>query len=988
MLHQRTGGMTIGAGVEALRNNLLGDTFKRLGLASASLAIVSLAISSQAFAESSPTAGPQEANTAKAEDLQEIVVTGSHIVTSGAELPTPVTIVTPEELSKGTPRLLQGLSQLPQLLGSTTPENTRNAQPSQGATSGNVLNIHAIGGNRVLILLDGLRVPPTTYKGTVDSNFIPQMLVKKIDVVTAGASAAYGSDALAGVVNFLIDDDFRGLKGDLQVGTTSRNDNDNYHVGLAYGRDLTDRLHVLFSAERGVERGFRNYERPSLAGFDQAVGSVIGGGTPGTAANPWIDGKDLRWDLVPGGFNEGGIVNLGGPLTGLTFGSNGEYHTVNPGTPTGTPGFYHGGDYARFANNAFQAAPFTNNTAFTRLAYDVSENTKIYFQANGAKSLFKTVQPPSFYFYTPILSGNPFIPAALQQQLTATGTPAILFSKMYNEGGDTETKYRQKYYNLVGGAQGVIHDFHWDVAYQHSASEVRPRLNQFQNDKFSAALDAVIGPNGDIVCQPTLSSDPVVAARYAGCVPFNPFGINSGSPQAVDYVTGHAWYRARNTQNDVTASISGDLFQMWAGTVKGAVGAEYRTQRLNLTTNADLATQIDTTGLRAPAGSSPFAYQTFGTAKGDENVKEGFAEISAPLLRDLRFTKSLEANGAVRFTDYSTSGSVTTWKAGGVWTPVSDDFRFRLTRSRDIRAPTLYELFASPSQEAASFFDVHTGIQAFVPFQSSGNPDLKPEKGNTLTFGAVFQPEFIPNLTVTLDYFRTKITGSIQTLDRSVANDVCEASGGTSPTCALFVRPLPFSDTSIANFPTLVVTSPVNIAAAKINGIDAEATYLTDLGPGQLTTRFLGTFVNSYTTRATSASSKIEYAGFNENPLNGYEPPVPRFTGQVNGEYQIGAFHLFARERYIGSLKRGPTKVWAERDLPAVFYTDATVSYDVNWFGAKGGQAFLSAVNLFDKEAPYITAPTGQGIGLELNTETSLYDTAGLSFVAGVHFNF
>lgn len=918
--------------------------------------------------------------SAQAAESEAIVVTGSRITRDGYQAPTPVTVALTDELLKAAPTgIPEGLNRLPQFVGSSGPNRQGNifGTPNHG----NLLNLRGLGANRTLILLDGLRVPPTTYLGTVDVDIFPHLLVERVDIVTAGASSAYGSDAVAGVVNFVLDTDFTGLKGVAQSGVSSRGDNANYRIGVAGGMDLGSRAHVLFSLDHSDSDGYLFRDRPELTDRGLAVGRTVGGGRAGTAANPYIFVEDLRLSLA----TFGGLATSG-PFANTNFVTPGTYRPVVTGTPTGSPGVFVGGDYYFGPDSQQASAAVQNNSGMGRLSYDLADTVTAYVQVIGAESKIGYNSLPNLLLTPPIFSGNAFLPAALQAQLTAANVASFNFGKSMIEMGPIESRERLRNVHLTAGLGGGLGDFEWSVSYVFGRATHRfAQSNNFEQTKLAAALDAVRDPvTGNIVCRPTLSADPTVRARYADCVPFNPFGLGAASDAARAYVVGESRYFAKNTTNDFTATISGEVFELPAGAVSVALGAEYRDQKLSLVSNADPAVRLDLTGLRGlAANATRFYLSNTASAAGKLNVKEGFVEVSVPVLADLPFARSLDLNGAFRYTDYSTSGGVSTWKIGGTWQPI-DDLRFRITRSRDIRAPTLFDLFAGSQIQQAAVLDPHTNISSTTFQRTSGNPNLVPEVGNTLSAGLVYQPSYLPGFSIAIDAYDVKITGAIATLSALQALTDCEDSGGTAPSCANIIRPLPFSDRSPANYPTEISVSGVNIASIETRGIDLDATYRRSLGNGELGLRIFATYVDRFRTQLSANQPLIEYAGFSAAGSGGVAAAIPRFKGAFSVNYSLGDFSLFVQENVIGKIKLGPTSVYDEPSLPAWFTTDLTLSYNLDVSG-HDGEFFLSATNLLNDTPPKFYGTTAPGIGL--STIVGLYDTTGTQLTAGIRFD-
>jgi len=949
--------------------------------ATVSLATMATAANARQDAGGSPDDQAEAASVADTASDQSIIVTGSRITRDGYQAPTPVTVATTDDLLKASPsNIPDGLNKLPQFVGSSGPNRSANtfATPNHG----NILNLRGLGGIRTLILFDGVRVSPTTYLGNVDVDVLPQLLTQRVDVVTAGASASYGSDAVAGVVNFVLDKNFTGLKAIAQGGFSSRGDNGTNRFAVAGGFDIGDRLHILLSVDHNQSGGYLVGDRPALAQQGIAVGSIEGGGQIGTAANPLIFRTGARYNLA----SFGGLA-VTGPFANTVFTIPGNYRAAITGTPTATPGFFIGGDYYYGPDSQSASAATKNDTLFGRISYELTDDITAYVQFLGARNIVRYNSLPNLLLFAPqIYSGNAFLPTELQDQLTASNTASFSLRKLFDEFGPIPATERTHNYQTIAGLQGKVAGLDWQISYSHGESIFRfSQPNQFENTKLAAALDAVRDPvTGNIVCRPQLSSDPAVRARYADCVPLNPFGYGAASDAARDYVMGESLYRAKTVTNDVTVGLSGDLIPLPAGMISFALGAEYRDASLDLISNADPATPVDITGLRGLAATATRFYLTnTGTANGSNNVKEVFGEVAVPLLRDRAFAEQLDVSGAIRYTDYSTSGGVTTWKLGASWVP-TNGLRFRVTRSRDIRAPTLFDLFAGAQTTVSSVIDPHTNVSGSFIQTQSGNPSLRPEVGNTLSVGFVLQPDFLRGFALSVDGYKVQIDGAITTLSTLQILQDCEASGGTAASCDLITRPLPFSDHSAANYPTAVQVSGVNIATIDMRGIDFDASYRTGLGAGALSLRLYATYVDRFRQQLSASQSAIEYAGYTTNGTR-VDTPIPRIKGNLNVNYDIGVFSIFAQENLIGAMKLGPTQVYTEKSLPAFLTTDLTLTVRPKTNRIRS-EIFFTVNNLFDATPPEFFQTTVPGLGL--GTLQILYDTTGRQFTAGVRVSF
>lgn len=926
-----------------------------------------------------------------ADALEEIVVTGTRITRDGYTAPTPVTVATVADLVKATPsNIPDALNKLPQFQLSSSPSrSTHNFANS--ASHGNILNLRGVGGSRTLILFDGVRVPPTTFNGAVDTNVIPNMLIERVDVVTAGASAAYGSDAVAGVVNFVLDRKFTGAKVTAQYGVSERGDNKNYRVGAAFGTDLFEgRGHLLLSAEQYDNDGMlRSDRKQSLQGYIYA-GQTPGAGTPGSAANPYVLYSGVRQNQ---GSDGGKIVS--GPLANYRFQPDGTLVAFQDGTPTGTPAYFVGGDGYRIPSDVTTVAPLKTQQVFQRFSYDVTPDVSFYAQGGFTRSdLSYSSLANSFVSPTsaPIYLDNPYLKLtdAQRAQLTAAGATSISVAAYNSYGPKPVTEERTDYYNASAGFEGAFGgDWKWNAGYVYGKSKhSMDQSGLFNWRNAYAAIDAVRDGSGNIVCRATLDTDPTIRQRFADCKPLNIMGEGSifTTPDGYAYATGTSSYDASITQHMVAASMQGSLFELPAGPLAVAFGGEYRTQKLKLTSNADPAL-LDTAaeraeyfrGVRGVPSSALFYWLTnVGVAEGDVNVKEGFLEVNAPLLKDMPFVQALDLNAAGRITDYSTSGRVETWKLGATWRPV-DDFLLRATRSRDIRAPTLFDLYAGEQSAIGTLVDPVSGITANVPQVSGGNAGLKPEEADTFSIGGVLTPSALPGFSLSVDYFRLKIDGAIGTLSTAQIVTNCQASGGSAPECALITRP------GANQFPTSIRMAPANIAFLETSGIDFDASYATTLGEGDLNFRLYASYLHEYKTQQSATAPTYDFAGYGSSA----NQPVarPKWRGTLNVNYTLGDVGLFLSQQYIGKFTLGseePNQNYVDAKKGAVWYTDATVTYRTQAMGAET-ELFLTVNNLFDRDAPLIP---GTIPGLNLPTIISLYDTVGRAYTFGVRARF
>jgi iron complex outermembrane receptor protein len=518
-------------------------------------------------------------------------------------------------------------------------------------------------------------------------------------------------------------------------------------------------------------------------------------------------------------------------------------------------------------------------------------------------------------------------------------------------------------YRAVVGFDGRFNDnWKWGAYFQHG--DAVGHVHTYNNPlvfRFNLAADAVRNPaNGAVVCRSTLLTDPT-----NGCVPLNVFGPRAASAAAAQYVSGTvAWQRTNTSLDVLSADTSGKLFHLPAGDVSLALGLDFLEEKAFSTQDAFSAARQFVTG-----NFQPFT--------GDRTVKEAFAETEVPILKDLPLIKSLSFNAAYRTTDYSTSGKVETWKLGLAY-EMTDDLRFRATRSRDIRAPSLSDLFNAGTSGTQQVNDAATGTSPFVFAITRGNPNLEPEEADTWTAGVVFRPRFLEGLQVSLDWYRININGAIAAI--SAPQTVIRCNNGETALCQFIVRDANGVITSVSS-------APVNINSQLSSGYDLEVDYHHPIWRGDLTLRALGSYVPTLNQIENGVTRKLAGA---IGGLNGSEP---YFKGIVSGTYEQGPLAYTLRARIVGSTQLD--RAWKEgvdvdkNSLPSYVNFDLTTVYKFKVRGA-ASQLTFAIDNLFDK-APIIvpvvpgTVPyANPGFSYRLD----LYDVIGRSYRIGVRSQF
>ncbi len=926
-------------------------------------AALTMMCTSPAWAQQVTDAG-QPADTASAKSQTgsatasaEIVVTGSRIVRTGYNAPTPTTVIGAAQIQQSAPATLADyVNELPALVGSITP---RVATTGASATVGaNLYNLRALGANRTLVLLNGHRVAPSTLTGNVDVNLLPQAIVQRVDVVTGGASAAWGSDAVAGVVNYVLDTHFTGLMANIQRGVSTYGDAPTFKAELTWGTQFADgRGHFLVDGEyhddgsgdyvtsRDWFKSWKVVNNPAFA---------PGNGQPRQLLQPGVG---------LGVATAGGVITTG-PLANTQFDNAGNPIPFNPGHTSGVLSF--GGDAQDVSQIIRLAVPVKSGTVYTRGSFDLTDNITAYGEfgyANVKSKIYARVYERDANIA--IKADNAYIPAAIKAKVPATG---FNLGKIFLDWGPSVGRNDREQYRYVGGLEGKLGgSWTWDAYFQHGKTDFTN--GDYSNNpitaNFNNAVDAVMNPaNGQIVCRSTLTSP------TNGCVPFNVFGTGKASPAALAYIFGTSVQWITIKQDVGSASLRGEPFSTWAGPVSIATGFEYRRESYKANSTA-----LDQT--------NAFFLGNFRPSRGHYDVKEGFFETVVPLLDAKPFFKHVDLNGAVRYTDYSLSGGVTSWKGGLTW-DVDDQIRFRGTRSRDIRAPNLSELFQAGNNLNQTINDPLLSKSYSIQQFASGNPGLKPEKADTTTVGAVYRPHWLPGFGISVDYYDIKIKGAIYSNTAQAIINLCQ--GGDPVQCAFITR-------NAQNQITFVRLVPLNVSSEGTKGVDIEANYQRDLSDfvqgwnGSISLRAVGTYVAHRT--VTIGGVTTEYAGSNANfDQNSQAVPSWRWLGSVT--YLNGPFTGTLTTRVIGAGKLNTA--WVEgvdidkNHVPAIAYFDLSASYKFPNVG-RGVELYAAVQNLLDKDPP--VAPIYGATGfLGTGTNGYLYDVIGRQFRVGVRAKF
>ncbi|NKJ02220.1 TonB-dependent receptor [Novosphingobium sp. SG707] len=948
-----------------------------------SLLLAGAAMVGGAPALAAEAAGPAESGAVEA----AIVVTGSRIAKAGFEAPTPTTVVDATALNAAPqPTVAQYLNQLPALSGSTSPRTAGNGVG--GGTQGmNSLNLRGLGLSRTLVLLDNRRVVGSATTGAVDLNLLPTTLLQRVDVVTGGASAAWGSDAVAGVVNLVLDKHFSGLKGNIQKGISTYGDGGELRAELAGGHAFAEgRGHILasvsYSSSDSIDRvdsrpwyvGTKLISNPAYAAGNGQPKLLVAdhvnsptGTYGGLITTGPLAGTQFLPGSVPAPFNFG---TVGVPVSGLgtpglsTTAYSGTQHSIN-GTPNDLG-----------AANQISASTKVFST-FLRGSFDVTDNINLFGEFIYGKSIADSLSVP---YFTMVPNGSPltiarsnaYLPAATATAMDNAGVSSFTLGRLNMDLGEAAPhNERELYRYLVGADIKLGGSWNAHLYYEHQLSRI---LNEVRNDQlrsaFALAVDAVqvtpanVGSSGlalgSIVCRSSLG------APTNGCVPFNVFGPQNVTAAQRAYLVGTARQRISMTEDVASASVGGDLFNLPAGAVTLAAGAEYRRESHSADADAQSQRNITDTG----PGTGNWWVGNYKPSSGGFTVKEGFAEVLVPLLKDSAIGRKLDFNGAARVTHYSTSGTVTTWKAGLTW-DIAGGLKLRGVQSRDIRAPNLGDYYLGGSATSQTVIDGPNGNVSVLRIQS-GNTNLVPEVASTTTLGAVYQPTFLRGFSIAVDYFRIKIDGAIATPAPQYVVDRCR-DGSIPAMCSLLVR-------NSSGTLTTVLVQPLNYKTELMSGVDVEASYRFRLGKGMVSLRSLWT-----------------YTGEHKLIDNGVVDSLLGEVGQGNGPVKLRGFNsvsydseslaLSLRHRFIG--QGVIDAAWTSADInnntvSAISYFDMSATAKVR-SGGVNFEVFASVDNMFNAappRAPGILGTTNTTIG----TAAATYDLIGRYFRAGVRF--
>ncbi|MDF0541721.1 TonB-dependent receptor [Sphingobium sp. H39-3-25] len=972
---------------------------KRHALASAGIAALCL-MSNAAYGQSLPET-PQELDGGG-----DITVTGSRIVRDGYDAPTPVSVISTKELKAEAPANISDfVNTLPAVRGSGTSSNSNGAL-SNGAAGINSVNLRNLGANRTLVLFDGQRSVASTTTGQVDVNTFPQALIERVEVVTGGASSAYGSDAVSGVVNFILNKKFTGFTTEFEHGVTTYGDAPNYKISATGGKTFADgRGHIILSGEYFSQKGVQTIDRDwNDSGYFLVNNPAYRAAncTDSSTSTACYPEYLITAGAGTGTFSPGGLVTSGA-LRGTYFGN------IDPATGRATVNqlafgqtsgqWMVGGDYKiaseGHAGSATLQPAETRRSAFGRLSYEFAPAIEVYGQF-----AYSRYSGQSYYQQTPttgvaIQRDNAYLPDSVRAAMVANNLTSISIGTSNVDLGQQGSDNTREVFRYVAGASGEFgvlgSNWKYDGYFQYGKTKTHEMLtNAWNLARMTLATDAVFAPAGNaagiaagtIVCRSTLTNP------GNGCVPLNRIGVGGASSAAINYVMYDGAQPTREqklTQKVGALSFStNDLFSLPAGPVSLAFGGEWREEAVSGFVDPLYQPRV-TNGVT----SGTWIYGNYLPTFGKYNVKEAFVETIIPIFKGMDF------NGAFRATDYSTSGTVTTWKTGLTW-QVIPDIKLRGTVSRDIRAPNLQELFAAGTGRTNTVNVPRPGSPngiATDQFNEStvGNRSLKPEVARTYGAGVVLTPTFLPGFAFSADYYKISLKGAISSLTAQQLVDQCYNDGNTN-SCSFI------STTGGRGVvtPGLAITSieivPFNFVGIKTQGIDFEASYRREVGPGNLTLRALASYAIDLKTN-NGVAAVTDSAGQNSGSLPDW---TYRFSAGYDLQSGLGV-QLIARgvssgvydNNYVVCTADCPASTTDYRTInynkiDGAFFFDMNTSYNFDISGAKT-EVFLSVRNIFNKD-PVLVAngPNGNNTPAYPQTNRALYDVMGRVFRMGL----
>jgi outer membrane receptor protein involved in Fe transport len=920
------------------------------------------------------------------EEVEEILVTGSRLIRQDYVAISPITTVDSDLIQQsGNVTLEETINMYPQLNPDTT-----SASNQSGGDGVLAPDLRGLGPVRTLVLVDGKRFIPASSTGLSDMAIVPDMLIDRIEISTGGASAVYGSDAIAGAVNFIMRDDYEGFDIRYQWGEAGEGDATTNKIDLLFGANTAGgegniTLYSSYTKRDPVFMENRAFSRqPFLADSTGQLNEFGSGNIPG--GKIFIPSSDFG--MIQGVDLVGAAQNCPGPIQGVRFGDNSE--PLPFCRPT---------DQFNYAATNFILRPL-ERWQFSALGhYELYEGIEAYTQVfytkkeNEWQQAALAVAPTSAgasngTLLLPNADTNPLFPAPLQQFFAANRNyfdpdgdgvfQTVGNGRRFLEFGPRNANILQDSYGVTAGFRGDLdlgdNSWSWDGFYQYQRSDLnQTRVGLLSQSRTTLGLDVVV-VNGQPQCR----------VQLLGCVPVNVYGTNTLTPEMsefLDVTTGRADKFERQV---LGASIAGDLFDMPAGPVATALGFEWRDEKYR-TVPDEISASGDLGGV-PPQNVS-----------GQYDLWEVYAEARFPIV------ESFAIEGAARYSDYSTIGGVTTWRVGLDWQPI-DWMRGRLSVSTAIRAPNLNELFAPPNQSFIGGVDPcvvdnnptpeikqlcqQQGVPANVVDNlqvgasqgwsefSGGNTNLNEEESDTVTVGLVFTPPITQNLSFSIDYWEIEVESAIsQVSSQALVNSCFETLDNSLPACQSITRDQ-LGNIEQVNAPLL------NLQTRKVSGIDFQIDYAMDIADSTLDLRWVSTWQDEDSVIVLEGQQPIECAGLLGGTCSGnFIRATPDFRGLASAIWTRGHANVRTDIELIGDFDLSED-AFPNNNVPvsSQYYWDIAGGYRFN----ETIELFAGVNNILDEQPPLI----GFRAGGDSNTQAQLYDTVGRRYFIGTTVSF
>ncbi len=929
------------------------------------------------------------------QEMDEVIVTGSRLVRSDLSAPSPTTVITEDVVQMSGDTTVEAvLNELPQVsAGNNSSVN------SAGGSGVLTANLRGLGATRTLTLVNGRRFIPANGAGSVDLATIPNALVKRVEVITGGASAVYGSYAITGAVNFLLRDDFEGFQVGAQFGETAASDGGARTFDALFGTNIAEgRGNITLFASRSTRDPVFMQDREfSRVPLNAALGPSGSGNIPG------------------------GRVGLSAAqMASLNLGAGAGVVPVGPegcSTPVNSIRFADAGEVLRhcdpetlfnYADGNYLLRPLDRWQLSGLAHYDINESVEAYMDVHYALAQNEFQQAPdslaivtgtNSYFEVTNYATNPVLTPDVRALFvdnpqifdpTGTGNARISggIARRVNELGLRNFSFERATIGSTAGLRGDFgvgeHTWRWDVFGQYHRSRTDENVQGTMSPaRMSLGLNSMIDGSGQVVC----------VTPVFGCVPVNPFGFDSISPEAARFISPARSSSDLFERKVAGASLAGEFLELPAGLISAAVGVEFRDDDYRYLPGA--------TDLAGEYGSA-----SRGITEGGYSVSEVFAEVRIPLLSDKPFADVLALEGAARYSDYSNFGGANTWRAGLEWGPV-DWLRFRSAFNVAIRAPNISELYApigegfspgndpcaairNPSQAQRDFCvqqgvpaaEINTFVQTALGFSqlSGGNPALVEETSETMTIGAVIRLPFLDRFNFAVDYYEIEVEDAVSTMNAQTTLDVCyQLLDAASAPCMAITRLQGSGQVH------QVRASNSNIGSLSVEGVDLTVDYTFNM-PGMVgDAGELGLMLQTgWLFKRESqiiGALPIDCAGFFGSCTAQGAGGSPDFKALLMGTYNSGPLMLRAQVRHIGALEplaniAGSTPVVAE---------DTTyVDFSTAWRFNDTFEVYAGVDNAFDEGPPLLTSSWGG----DANTDVTLYDVIGRRYFLGMRAHF